>query len=62
MDLSDYVKEFRGLQKTQKIRVADYCRKHILDYYEMVETLKRGVRGTGTLIHLNHSSIIVNRE
>lgn len=41
MDLSDYVKEFRALQKIQKIRVADYCREHVLDYYEMVEALKK---------------------
>ena len=41
MDLSDYVKEFRGLQKTQKIRVADFCRERMLDYYEMVEALKK---------------------
>ena len=41
MDLSEHVKEFRVLQKTHKIRVADYCREHILDYYEMVEALKR---------------------
>lgn len=41
MDLTDYVKEFRALQKTQRIRVADYCREHLLDYYEMVEALKR---------------------
>ena len=41
MDLSDYVKEFRALQKTQKIRVADFCRERMLDYYEMVEALKR---------------------
>lgn len=41
MDLSEYVKEFRALQKTQKIRVADFCRDCMLDYYEMVETLKK---------------------
>lgn len=41
MDLSDYVKEFRALQKTQKIRVADFCRDRMLDYYEMVEALKK---------------------
>lgn len=41
MELSDYVKEFRTLQKTQKIRVADFCGERMLDYYEMVEALKR---------------------
>ena len=41
MDLSDYVKEFRGLQKTRKMRVADFCRERMLDYYEMVEALKK---------------------
>ena len=41
MDLSDYVKEFRGLHKTRKIRVADFCRERMLDYYEMVEALKK---------------------
>lgn len=35
------MKEFRTLQKNQKIRVADYCREHVLDYYEMVEALKK---------------------
>ena len=33
MDMTDYVKEFRALQKTQKIRVADFCRERMLDYY-----------------------------
>ena len=37
MDLSEYVKEFRALQKTQKIRVADFCRERMLDYYEIIE-------------------------
>lgn len=41
MELTDYVKEFRALQKTGKIRVADFCRERMLDYYEMVEALKR---------------------
>ena len=41
MDMTEYVKEFRTLQKTQKIRVADFCRERMLDYYEMVEALKR---------------------
>lgn len=41
MDMTDYVKEFRALQKTQKIRVADFCRERMLDYYEMVEALKK---------------------
>ena len=41
MELTDYVKEFRALQKTGKIRVADFCRERMLDYYEMVEALKK---------------------
>ena len=41
MDISNYVKEFRGLQKTQRIRVADFCRERMLDYFEMVEALKK---------------------
>ena len=41
MDLSDYVKEFRTLQKTRKIRVADFCRERMALYYEMVEALKK---------------------
>ena len=39
MDISNYVKEFRGLQKTQRIRVADFCRERMFDYFEMVEAL-----------------------
>ncbi len=34
MELTDYVKEFRALQKTGKIRVADFCRERMLDYYK----------------------------
>lgn len=42
MDIKEHVKEFRNLQKSNKrIRVADYCREHILDYYDMVEALKQ---------------------
>ena len=41
MELTDYVKEFRALQTTGKIRVADFCRERMLDYYEMVEALKK---------------------
>ena len=41
MDLSEQVKEFRALQKTHRIRVADFCRERTLDYYEMVEALKK---------------------
>lgn len=41
MDLSEQVREFRALQKTHKIRVADFCRERTLDYYEMVEALKK---------------------
>lgn len=41
MELTDYVKEFRTLQKTGKIRVVDFCRERMLDYYEMVEASKK---------------------
>ena len=41
MDITEHVKEFRTLQKKQKIRVADFCRERMLDYYEMVEALKK---------------------
>ena len=41
MDLSEQVKEFRSLQKTHRIRVAEFCRERTLDYYEMVEALKK---------------------
>ena len=41
MDLSEQVKEFRVLQKTHRIRVAYFCRERTLDYYEMVESLKK---------------------
>ena len=41
MDFSNYVKEFRVLQKTQRIRAADFCRERMLDYFEMVEALKK---------------------
>ena len=39
--MTDYVKEFWTLQKSGKIRVADFCRERMLDYYEMVEALKK---------------------
>ena len=41
MDLSERVREFRALKKTHRIRVADFCRERTLDYYEMVEALKK---------------------
>ena len=41
MDISEQVKEFRVLQKTHRIRVAYFCRERTLDYYEMVEALKK---------------------
>lgn len=41
MEMTDYVKEFRTLQKSGKIRVSDFCRARMLDYYEMVEALKK---------------------
>ena len=41
MEMTDYVKEFRTLQKSGKIRVSDFCREKMLDYYEMVEALKK---------------------
>ena len=43
MEIKDYVKQFRDLQKShKKVWVADFCRENMLDYYEMVEALKRG--------------------
>ena len=41
MEIKDYVKQFRDLQKSHKIvRVADFCRENMLDYYE-IEALKQ---------------------
>ena len=40
MEIKDHVKQFRDLQKShKKVRVADFCRENMLDYYEMVEAL-----------------------
>ena len=42
MEIKDYVRQFRDLQKShKKVRVADFCRENMLDYYEMVEALKQ---------------------
>ena len=42
MEIKDYVKQFRDLQKShKKVRVADFCRENMLDYYEMVDALKQ---------------------
>ena len=42
MEIKDYVKQFRDLQKShKKVRVAEFCRENMLDYYEMVEALKQ---------------------
>ena len=42
MEIKDYVKQLRDLQKShKKVRVADFCRENMLDYYEMVEALKQ---------------------
>ena len=42
MEIKDYVNQFRDLQKShKKVRVADFCRENMLDYYEMVEALKQ---------------------
>ena len=42
MEIKDYVKQFRDFQKShKKVRVADFCRENMLDYYEMVEALKQ---------------------
>lgn len=42
MDIKDYIQEFRELQKQKKkVRVADFCRERLLDYYEMVDALKQ---------------------
>ena len=41
MEIKDYVRQFRDLQKShKKVRVADFCRDNMLDYYEMVVALK----------------------
>ena len=46
MEIKDYVKQFRDLQKShKKVRVADFCRENMLDYYEMVEALKQFMTG-----------------
>jgi len=38
MEIKDYVKQFRDLQKShKKVRVADFCRENLLDYYEMLD-------------------------
>ena len=43
MEIKDYVKQFRDLQKShKKVRVADFCRENMLDYYEMVEAFATG--------------------
>ena len=42
MEIKDYVKQFRDLQKShKKVRVADFGRENMLDYYEMVEALRQ---------------------
>lgn len=42
MEISDYIQEFRELQKQKKkVRVADFCRERMLDYYEVVSALKQ---------------------
>ena len=42
MEIKDYVKQFRDLQKShKKVRVADFCRENMLDYYELVDALKQ---------------------
>lgn len=42
MEIKDYIQEFRELQRQKKkVRVADFCRERMLDYYEMVEALKQ---------------------
>ena len=42
MEIKDYIMEFRELQKQKKkVRVADFCRERMLDYYEMVDALKQ---------------------
>ena len=43
MEIKDYVKQFRDLQKShKKVRVADFGRENMLDYYEMVEEVQCG--------------------
>ena len=42
MEIKDYVKQYRDLQKShKKVRLANFCRENMLDYYEMVEALKQ---------------------
>ena len=42
MEIKDYVKQFRDLQKShKKVRGADFCSENMLDYYEMVEAMQR---------------------
>lgn len=42
MDINDYIQEFRELQKQKKkVRLADFCRERMLDYYEVVSALKQ---------------------
>ena len=41
MEIKNYVKQYRDLQKShKKVRLANFCRENMLDYYEMVEGLK----------------------
>ena len=43
MDIKDYIHEYRMLQKQKKkVRVADFCRENMLDYYGMVEAFATG--------------------
>jgi len=42
MEIKNYVKQYRDLQKShKKVRLANFCRENMLDYYEMVEALKQ---------------------
>ena len=42
MEIKDYVKQYRDLQKShKKVRLANFCRENMLDYYGMVEALKQ---------------------
>lgn len=39
--INGYDRVRKVLQKTHKVRFADFCYERVLDYYEMVEALKK---------------------
>ena len=63
MEIKDYVKQFRDLQKShKKVRVADFCRENMLDYYEMVEALKQDKYVSESQEHRVHCGDLVITE